>query len=112
MKLKECPVITTLSVMGGKWKPVILWELREETRRFTEIKREVEGITNKMLTQQLRELEADQIIRRKVYSNEMPLRVEYSLTDYGRTLVPILQAMCKWGIAHQKGEHDKLLSAV
>ena len=111
MKLSECPVTTTLLVMGGKWKPVILWELRGETLRFTQIKAAVEGITNKMLTQQLRELQATQSVNRKVYPDEMPLRVEYSLTDYGQTLVPILYAMGKWGIAHQNGEHDKLLSS-
>ena len=83
----RCPIGATLNVISGKWKPLILWELHDEPRRFTHIKRAVEGVTQKMLTQQLRELEADGLITRQVY-DEMPLRVEYSITALGKTLFP------------------------
>ena len=96
-----CPVMTTLEVIGGKWKPAILWELRQHrVRRFGALKRALPGITQKMLTQQLRELEADGIIHRKVYA-EVPPRVEYTQTEYGRSLTPILEEMAHWGMKHQ-----------
>jgi DNA-binding HxlR family transcriptional regulator len=91
-----CPVTKTMSVIGGKWKPIILWTVRTGTRRFGEIKKMIPGITQKMLTQQLRELERDGIINRKVYPVVPPM-VEYSLTQYGRTLTPILDALAEWG---------------
>ncbi|MEM7549518.1 MAG: helix-turn-helix domain-containing protein [Bacteroidota bacterium] len=98
--MTECPVITTLNVIGGKWKPAILWELQQkDVCRFGALKRSVEGITQKMLTQQLRELEADGIIQRKVYA-EVPPRVEYQITEYGKSLRPILDEMAKWGFKH------------
>ena len=97
-----CPVITTLAVIGGKWKPAILWELEQHhVLRFGQLKRSLPHITQKMLTQQLRELEADGIIRRTVYA-EVPPRVEYNLTDYGATLTPILNEMAHWGLSHQE----------
>jgi DNA-binding HxlR family transcriptional regulator len=95
-----CPVTNTLSVIGGKWKPIILWIIRDEKKRFGEIKRLIPSITQKMLTQQLRELERDNIIHRKVYP-VVPPKVEYSLTDYGHSLTPILNAMAKWGKMHK-----------
>jgi DNA-binding HxlR family transcriptional regulator len=91
-----CPVTTTLSVIGGKWKPIIMYIIREETKRFGEIKKLIPAITQKMLTQQLRELEEDGIIDRQVYP-VVPPKVEYSLTAYGRSLTPILDAMAAWG---------------
>ncbi len=94
-----CPVTTTISVMGGKWKPIILYLIKDEKRRFGEIKKLIPPITQKMLTQQLRELEESGIIDRKVYP-VVPPKVEYSLTKYGRSLTPILQAMAKWGETH------------
>jgi DNA-binding HxlR family transcriptional regulator len=97
----ECPVEATLGVIGGKWKVVILWWLREGVQRFGELKRRIPGVTQKMLTQQLRELEADGIVNRKVYP-QVPPRVEYSLTEYGRTLRPIMELMCAWGKKHAK----------
>ena len=87
-----CPVTSTMSVIGGKWKPIIMWTVRGGTRRFGEIKKMIPGITQKMLTQQLRELERDGVINRKVYPVVPPM-VEYSLTEYGRTLTPILDAI-------------------
>ena len=102
--LHECPVITTLEVIGGKWKPAILWELQnQDVSRFGELKRAVAGITQKMLTQQLRELEDDGIVQRKVYA-EVPPRVEYQLTAYGKTLRSILDEMAEWGFKHMKQE--------
>lgn len=91
-----CPVQETLRLIGGKWKAVILYHLLERTKRFSELKRELTGVTQKMLTQQLRELEKDNLLRRKVYA-EVPPRVEYSLTDQGRSLQPILESMQQWG---------------
>ena len=91
-----CPVTATVSIIGGKWKPIILWILFQEKRRFGELKKLIPKITQKMLTQQLRELERDGIVHREVYP-VVPPQVEYSLTQKGYTLAPILQAMEKWG---------------
>lgn len=96
-----CPVTATVSVMGGKWKSIILWNLFQDTRRFGELKRRIPKITQKMLTQQLRELERDGIVHREVYP-VVPPKVEYSLTEDGHTLVPILQAMAEWGNAYMR----------
>jgi len=95
----SCPVTTTLSVIGGKWKPIILYILSAETKRFGQIRKLIPSISQKMLTQQLRELEMDGIIDRKVYP-VVPPKVEYSLTEYGGTLMPILRAMAAWGERH------------
>lgn len=99
-KRYSCPVEVTLDIVGGKWKPLILWHLRENTRRFGELKRLIPGITQKMLTQQLRELEGDGLINRQIYA-QVPPKVEYSLTEHGRSLNSILTLMCEWGIRHQ-----------
>lgn len=96
-----CPVMASLSVIGGKWKPAILYALQMTgTLRFGELRRSVHGITQKMLTSQLRELENDGLVHRRVFA-EVPPRVEYSLTDYGRTAQPVLQAMADWGMVHR-----------
>ena len=95
-----CPVTTTLSVIGGKWKPIILYVIGEETKRFSQIRKLIPIISQKMLTQQLRELEQDGIIHRHVYP-VVPPKVEYTLTGYGRTLMPIMQAMAAWGQRHK-----------
>ncbi len=102
MNNKTCnSVTTTLAVLGGKWKPAILYLLSSQTWRFNELSRAITGITQKMLTQQLRELEKDGLIKRKVYP-EVPPKVEYSLTSYGKTLKPVLEAMNTWGANHKK----------
>lgn len=93
---KFCPIESTLKVIGGKWKTLIIWHLSSETKRFSELKRELPLITQKMLTQQLRELEMDGVIHREVYP-QVPPKVEYSLTDMGKSLEPVLSAMCEWG---------------
>jgi DNA-binding HxlR family transcriptional regulator len=94
-------VQATLKILGGKWKILILWHLKDEAKRYSKLKQLIPEITEKMLIQQLRELENDGIVNRKVYS-DLPLKVEYSFTDYGRTLVPVLKALCDWGEEHLK----------
>jgi DNA-binding HxlR family transcriptional regulator len=94
-----CPVEATLDVIGGKWKALILFWLRDRVCRFGELRRKIPAISERMLTQQLRELEGHGIVRRKVYP-VVPPRVEYSLTAYGRTLRPITELMCAWGKKH------------
>lgn len=95
----DCPMVATLSIIGGKWKPVLLHLLTDRTMRFGELKKHIAAISQKMLTQQLRELEADGIVHRQVYL-EVPPRVEYSLTAHGQTLRPALQALYHWGQVH------------
>lgn len=93
----NCEKELTLAVIGGKWKLIILWHLGlEGTKRFSELKHMIPSITQKMLTNQLRELEEDQLVVRKVYA-EVPPRVEYTLTPHGESLMPILQMMYSWG---------------
>lgn len=97
----RCPVTYCLSVVGGKWKPVILFCIANGVDRFGAMQRAVPGITKQMLTKQLRELEADAIISRKVYA-EVPPRVDYALTDVGRTVLPIIDQMKTWGEKNMK----------
>jgi DNA-binding HxlR family transcriptional regulator len=92
----KCPVTAALEIMGGKWKPIILFVLAEEPHRFGELRRRVPKITQKMLTQALRELEKDKLVSRRIYAS-IPPKVEYSLTDLGRQLGPILDQVYQWG---------------
>ncbi len=94
-------VQTTLGVLGGKWKILILWNIREEPKRFSELKRLIPEISEKMLIQQLRDLEKDGIIYRHNY-DELPPKVDYSFTDYGKSLKPVLCMLCNWGEEHLK----------
>lgn len=97
MKEVVCEMEVTLSVISGKWKPLILYFLGETgTKRFGEIKNFIQNISHKSLSHQLRELEEDALIQREVYP-EVPPRVEYSITEKGETLLPILDEMCQWG---------------
>ncbi len=113
-KTCHCPVEAALDVIGGKWKPLILWHLKDDVRRFSELQRMIPDVNAKMLTKQLRELEKDRVISRTVYP-EIPPRVEYSFTDFGRTLVPILDSLCAWGQQHLaedgEGENDRSCAA-
>ncbi|NJL83036.1 MAG: helix-turn-helix transcriptional regulator [Chloroflexaceae bacterium] len=97
----HCPVETTLAVIGGRWKVLILRELLGGVQRFGQLHRALNGVTQKMLTQQLRELEADGIIHREVY-HQVPPKVEYSLTPLGESLRPILAVMHHWGVKHRQ----------
>jgi DNA-binding HxlR family transcriptional regulator len=101
MDESDCPVRTILGVIGGKWKPLILFYLKDGLRRFSDLRRSIPEVTQKMLTDQLRELERDGIVHRKVYA-QVPPKVEYSLTDYGKTLCPVLKAMATWGSKHRR----------
>jgi DNA-binding HxlR family transcriptional regulator len=93
----SCPAETTLAVINGSWKVPILYHLSKGTRRFSELRKDIGGVTQKVLTQQLREMERDGIVARKVYP-QVPPKVEYSLTRTGRTLLPIVKVMCDWGM--------------
>jgi DNA-binding HxlR family transcriptional regulator len=104
MRLSECPVRATIDVIDGKWKPIIVNALKPGTLRFGQLRRHAPEAARKVLTGQLRELEKDQIITRKVLGQRWE-RVEYALTPYGRTLVPVLTLMAKWGKKHKKSGH-------
>lgn len=91
----NCPVEAALDLIGGKWKSIILFRILEETRRFNELRRLMPGLTQRMLTNQLRELERDGLIQRKVYA-EVPPKVEYSMTAFGKTLGPVLITLKQW----------------
>lgn len=98
---EKCPVETALDVLAGKWKILILWYLRSETKRFNELQKLLPNTTQKMLIQKLRELEEDGIVHREVYP-VVPPKVEYSLTEYGESLKPILKSLYLWGEAHKQ----------
>lgn len=100
-ELPVCPVATTVQIIGSKWKLLILRNLLERPWRFNELKKDLEGISQKVLTDSLRSMEADGIIDRTVYA-EVPPRVEYALNELGETLRPILDAMETWGANYRK----------
>lgn len=105
-----CPVETTLDVIGGKWKGILLYHLIDDKKRFNEFRKLYPRLTQRMLTLQLRELERDGIIHREVYK-EVPPKVEYSLTEFGRSLAPIILLMKDWGAKH-KDRVNKIKKAV
>lgn len=94
-KAIECPITATIDVIGGKWKPIIIWVLMDGPKRFGDLHRNVPGMALKVLSRQLKELERDNIVDRKVFP-EMPPRVEYSLTKKGKSLSSIMHALSKW----------------
>ncbi len=92
----ECPVTYTMSMIGGKWKPIILYLISKGANRFGILQRGIDGISKQMLTKQLREMEDDGILDRKIFA-EIPPRVEYSISEKGKSLFPIIDAMRSWG---------------
>ncbi len=99
----DCPVTYCMSKIGGKWKPIILFLISKGVNRFGKLQRGIEGISKQMLTKQLRELEEDKILHRKIFA-EIPPRVEYTITEHGQTLFPIIQQMRDWGVEHMSTE--------
>ena len=100
MELPACPVETTLMLIGDKWKVLILWNLMNGTMRFGELKKSIGTVSQKVLTAQLRDMEKKGLLTRKVYA-EVPPRVEYTLTETGYSLKPILDSMWAWGVDYQ-----------
>lgn len=100
-KIYSCGLEASLAIIGGKWKCLILWGIGQNARRFGELKRVVVGISEKMLIQELKEMELDGIVKRKDF-HEVPPRVEYSLTPFGTELRQVLQPLCEWGTKHMK----------
>ncbi len=105
-KIYHCAMDITMAYIGGKWKTVVLWYLKSGTMRFNELKKHIPEITEKMLSIQLRALEADGLIKREVFGSKPPVRVEYSLTEFGKSLTEALNAIAKWGrnLGDTKGE--------
>lgn len=103
----SCPVELSLSVIQGKWKILILWHLRNGTRRYSELRKAMPRITHKMLSQQLKELEADGVVHREVYP-VVPPKVEYSLTQEGLSLMPMLEEMQLWGMRFKQTHHIQI----
>jgi DNA-binding HxlR family transcriptional regulator len=108
MRIEACPVKTAIDVIGGKWKPLILYALKQDALRFGELRRRVLGATHKVMIEQLRQLEAEGILQRSIVPGSPP-GIEYSLSAYGQTLRPVLQALAEWGIRHR--ERSELSSA-
>lgn len=100
-ELPKCPVATTVQLIGSKWKLLIIRNLTQRPWRFNELKKDLDGISQKVLTDSLRSMEADGIVSRRVYP-EVPLRVEYSLSTLGQSMQPIIKAMADWGTSYQK----------
>ena len=100
-ELPECPVATTVALIGSKWKLLIIRNLLQRPWRFNELKKDLEGISQKVLTDSLRSMEDDGLITRTVYP-EVPPRVEYALSDLGKSLKPILDSMVEWGNAYKE----------
>jgi DNA-binding HxlR family transcriptional regulator len=101
----HCAMDVTMHFIGGKWKTVVLWYLRKDKKRFGELKKQIPDITEKMLSLQLKTLEEDGIVKRTIYA-EVPPRVEYEMTDFGRTLIPMLEEIALWGrtLGEKEGE--------
>jgi DNA-binding HxlR family transcriptional regulator len=98
----DCPVTTAIGIIAGKWKPTILCELRDGPRRFSDLKRDIAGISEKVLSGHLKDLEADGIVSRREFHEGGVLATEYAFTDYGLTLKPALNALADWGTLHQQ----------
>ncbi len=101
-----CCASLTMGLIGGKWKTVILFHLIDGTLRYNELRKEMPTVTERTLSLQLKTLEEDGLIKRKVYTSKPPLKVEYSLTDFGKTLIPVIQSIADWGVfvVNKKGD--------
>jgi|TARA_R110002051_G_scaffold81751_1_gene145909 DNA-binding HxlR family transcriptional regulator len=101
-----CCASLTMGIIGGKWKTVILYHLIDGTLRYNELRKAMPTVTERTLSLQLKTLEEDGIVKRKVYTSKPPLKVEYSLTDFGKTLIPLIQSIADWGVfvVEEKGE--------
>jgi DNA-binding HxlR family transcriptional regulator len=106
-KTYPCTVSLTMDLVGGKWKSVILYHLKDEPKRYSELRREMPSVTEMTLSLQLKQLEKDGFVFREVYGKKPPVKVVYSLTDLGKSFVPILEAITEWGnkVVSEKGEH-------
>lgn len=111
-KTYPCTVSLAMDLIGGKWKLVILYHLKAESKRYSELLKEMQTVTEMTLSLQLKQLEKDGLIARKVYGKKPPVKVIYSLTDFGKTLIPTLEAITAWGnqVTEQKGEFVNNLS--
>lgn len=96
-KSYPCCTSVTMGIIGGKWKTVILYYLIERPLRYSELRKKMLGVTERTLSMQLRQLEEDGVVIRTVYTTKPPLKVEYALTDFGKTLIPLLQSIADWG---------------
>ena len=105
-KIYPCTVSLTMDLIGGKWKAVILYHLKDEAKRYNELRKEMPSVTEMTLSLQLKQLEKDGLISRKVQGKKPPIKVIYSLTGFGKSFVPILEAITKWGnqVVSEKGE--------
>jgi len=103
-KIYHCGTSVTMNYIGGKWKCIVLWYLRNGTMRFSELNKLIPDITEKMLSIQLKSLQTDGLVRRKVYGEKPPLRTQYSLTKFGKSLLPVIDIITNWGI--NLGETD------
>lgn len=105
-KIYPCTVSLTMDLVGGKWKAVILYHLKDEAKRYNELRKEMPSVTEMTLSLQLKQLEKDGLISRKVHGRKPPIKVVYSLTDFGKSFVPILEAITEWGnqVVSEKGE--------
>lgn len=108
-KLYPCTVSVAMDLIGGKWKAVILYHLKEADKRYSELRKEMISVTERTLSLQLKQLEEDGLISRQVYGEKPPVKVVYSLTDFGKSCIPLLDAIIGWGnqIAEEKGEFVK-----
>ncbi|MGJ8549537.1 winged helix-turn-helix transcriptional regulator [Winogradskyella wichelsiae] len=101
-----CCASLTMGIIGGKWKTVILYHLMDRTLRYSELRKEMPKVTERTLSLQLKTLEEDGIVKRKVYTSKPPLKVEYSLTDLGKTLIPVIQSIANWGVSVVEDKED------
>jgi DNA-binding HxlR family transcriptional regulator len=105
-KTYPCTVSLTMNLIGGKWKAVILYHLKDQEKRYSELRKEMPAITEMTLSLQLKQMEQDQLLHRQVYGRKPPVKVVYSLTEFGKSLLPVLEAITDWGnrTAEQEGE--------